>query len=152
MNTTVRVVYSPFSLNRLSPREENPRICIGNEIMRVFAVNVSSLCPQADAIGQQLSRNHLPVPRSGRTITGGRTIRAWQRFQLCTGCGQTSCTVRFSTAVAMLPPQRPLVHLRKRLVLHLPSGARGGELILVPILCLAVCINHSIILSTAQIP
>ena len=30
----------------------------------MFAVHVSSPCSQADASGQRLSRNHLPVPRT----------------------------------------------------------------------------------------
>ena len=118
----------------------------------LFAVHASSLCPQADANGQRPSRNHLPVLRSSRIIREGRTIRAWQRCRHCTGRGQTSCTFRFSTAVAMLPPQQPPEHLNKRTVFDLPSGGRGGEPILVPILCFAVCFNHSIILSTTRIP
>ena len=118
----------------------------------VFAVHVSSLCPQADASGKQLRRNHLPVLRSSRIIREGRTIRTWQRYRHCTGRGQTSCTFRFSTAVAMLKPQQPPGHRNERTVLDLPSRGREGEPISVPILCLAVSFKHSIILSTDRIP
>ena len=121
------------------------------EYRALFAVHVSLLCFQADASGQRLSRNHLPVLRSSRIIRESRAIQAWQRCRHCTGYGETSCTFRFSTAVAMLPPQQPPEHLNKRTVFDLPWGGRWAESILVPILCLAVCFNHSIILSTARI-
>ena len=119
-------------------------------ICSLFAVHVSSLCPQARANGQRLSRNHIPVLRSSSISREGRTIREWQRCRHCTGCGQMPCTFRFSTAVAKLPRQPPPDHLNKRIVFELPWGERGGEPILVSILCLAVCFHHSIILSTAQ--
>ena len=52
----------------------------------------------------------------------------------------------------MVPPQRPPENPNNRTVFDLPPGGRGGDPILVPILCLAVCFKHSIILETARIP
>ena len=143
-------------------------------ILLMFAVHVSSLCPQADASGQRLSRKHLPVLRSSRIIREGRTIHPHQQgisteFLLggavqfgrgnvirCMGRGQTSCTFCFSTALAMLLPQQPPEHLSKRSVFDLPSTflrEQGGKTDLDPhFLCHAVCFNHSIILSTDRIP
>ena len=98
----------------------------------MFAVHVSLLFPQANESGERLSRNHLPVLRLCSIIRKGRTIRAWQRCRHCTGRGQTTCTFRFPTVVAMLPvamlaPQQPPEHLNKRTVFDLPSGGKRGR-------------------------
>ena len=105
--------------------------------------------PSGKSVWTTLSRNQLPVLRPNSIITEGRTIRAWQHCRYCTGRGQTSCTFRFSTAVAKLPPQQLPEHLTKRTVFDLLSRGIGGEPILSPFRAL---LSASIIPSYSQSP